>query len=124
MISEPSDLPENPDPLRVTLSVMRERKAIDPRVLYLKDLSGFTDYFVICSGATERQVEAIAEGVRRQLSTIQVKLLHSEGSRNGLWILLDFGEFVVHVFKEEARRFYGLDSLWSDAPDLTVELDR
>ncbi len=124
MTADPSIQSETFDPLRLTLSVMRERKAIDPRILYLKDVSGFTDFFVICSGTSERQVEAIAEAVRRQLSTIQVRLHHSEGSRNGVWVLLDFGHFVVHVFKEEARHFYGLERLWADAPDLTAELEQ
>ena len=124
MTADPAELPENLAPLRLTLSTMRERKAISPRILSLKKISGFTDYFVICSGATERQVEAISEAVRRKLSTNHVKLLHSEGSRNGVWVLLDFGDFVVHVFKEEARSFYGLESLWSDAPELTAEFEQ
>ena len=124
MSADPSEHSETLGPLRLTLSAMRERKAINPRILCLKELSSFTDYFVICSGVTERQVEAIAEGVRRQLSKHQVKALRSEGVRNGVWVLLDFGDFVVHVFKEEARRFYGLENLWSDAPDLTAELEQ
>ena len=124
MRADPSNHSDNLNPLRLTLSAMRERKAIDPRILFLKELSGFTDYFVICSGVTERQVEAIAEGVRRELSIQKVKPLHTEGGRNGVWVLLDFGDFVVHVFKEEARLFYGLENLWSDAPDLTAELEQ
>ena len=124
MRADPSEHSDNLDFLRLTLSTMRERKAINPRILFLKELSGFTDYFVICSGVTERQVGAIAEGVRRQLSTHQIKPLRTEGSRNGVWVLLDFGDFVVHVFKEEARLFYGLENLWSDAPDLTAELEQ
>lgn len=124
MTVDSADLPDILDSLRLTLSTMRERKAISPRILSLEKISGFTDYFVICSGATERQVEAIAEAVRRKLSTTQVKLLHSEGSRNGVWVLLDFGDFVVHVFKEEARSFYGLENLWSDAPELTAEFEQ
>ena len=124
MSTDPADYSDNLDPLRLTLSTMRDRKAINPRILFLKELSGFTDYFVICSGTTERQVKAIAEGVRRELSKQKVKPLRSEGGRLGVWVLLDFGDFVVHVFKEESRRFYGLENLWSDAPDLTSELEQ
>ena len=124
MNADPAGHPDDLDPLRLTLSCMRARKAIDPRILVLRELSGFTDYFVICSGATERQVKAIAEGVRRELSTHKVKPLRAEGGRHGMWVLLDFGDFVVHVFKEESRRFYGLENLWSDAPDLTSELEQ
>lgn len=124
MRADPSDHSDSLASLRLTLSTMRARKAINPRILFLRELSGFTDYFVICSGVTERQVEAIAEGVRRELSIQKVKPHHTEGERNGVWVLLDFGDFVVHVFKEEARLFYGLENLWSDAPDLTAELEQ
>lgn len=96
-----------------------ERKAIDLQVLHLAEVSDFTDFFLICSGANERQVQAIAEAVDEALRGQGVRPLHQEGTHGGSWILLDYGDFIVHVFREETRRFYGLERLWSDAPEVT-----
>jgi ribosome-associated protein len=75
-----------------------------------------TDYFVICSGNTDRQVRTIADEVERQLSVQKVKPYRREGQREGTWILLDYVDFVVHVFRKEERDYYELERLWSDAP--------
>jgi ribosome-associated protein len=71
------------------------------------------------SGSSGRQVEAIAEAVEERLSARRVEPLHVEGRGQGKWVLLDYGDFVVHVFDDERRRFYALERLWSDAPDVT-----
>ena len=75
-----------------------------------------TDYFVICSGNTDRQVRTIADEVERQLAALKVKPYRREGEREGTWILLDYVDFVVHVFRKEERDYYELERLWSDAP--------
>jgi ribosome-associated protein len=75
-----------------------------------------TDYFVICSGNTDRQVRTIADEVERQLAVHKVKPYRREGEREGTWILLDYVDFVVHVFRKEERDYYELERLWSDAP--------
>jgi ribosome-associated protein len=75
-----------------------------------------TDYFVICSGNTDRQVRTIADEVERQLAAHKVKPYRREGEREGTWILLDYVDFVVHVFRKEERDYYELERLWSDAP--------
>jgi ribosome-associated protein len=85
-------------------------------------VSDFTDYFLLCSGTNERQVQAIADAVQESLRAEQkAKPLHVEGYNRGLWVLLDYGDFVMHIFQEEPRRFYSLERLWGDAPDVTSE---
>ena len=82
--------------------------------------SGFTDYFVICSGANPRQVEAIAEAVDEQLSKAGYEPSHVEGRSQAEWVLLDYVDFVVHVFSESARKFYDLERLWKTATRLEL----
>lgn len=93
-----------------------DKKAEDLTILRLDpSASGFTDYFVICSGANPRQVEAIAEEVDEKLSKAGYEPSHIEGRRQADWILLDYVHFVVHVFSESARKFYDLERLWKTA---------
>jgi ribosome-associated protein len=75
-----------------------------------------TDYFLICSGNTDRQVRTIAEDIEHRLAQRKVKPFRREGEREGRWILLDYVDFVVHVFQPEERDYYDLERLWSDAP--------
>lgn len=107
--------------VREAVAAADGRQAIELKVLGLGEVSDFTDYFVLCSGASERQVQAIADAVDEKLRAGGVRPLHVEGLRGGRWVLLDYGAFVVHVFQEEVRRFYGLERLWSDAPEVTAE---
>ena len=97
-----------------------DKKARDVVVLDVGDLLVITDYFVICHGGSDRQVRTIADAVQDRLREHGVKPLRREGEREGRWVLLDFGEFVVHVFGEEERAFYDLERLWKDAPRLQV----
>lgn len=111
------------DQAKLVAEAALDKKAVNLRVLELKSISDFTDIFVICSGTNERQVQAIADSVMRTLRDHGVRPLHVEGYPNGRWVLLDYGgDMVVHVFHDETRRFYDLERLWSDAPDLTSEL--
>ncbi len=107
--------------VRAAVSAAVDRKALDLRVLHLAPVTDFTDYFIICSGSNERQVQAIAEGVDRGVRELKVHPLHVEGLSNAQWVLLDFGDFLVHVFDEERRDYYALDRLWGDATDVTRE---
>lgn len=107
--------------VRQVVVAARDRKALDLKVLYLAQVSDFTDYFLICTGTSQRQVQAIADAVEEKLREGRVRPLHVEGYANAQWILLDYGDLVVHVFQEEPRRFYGLDRLWGDAADVTQE---
>lgn len=96
-----------------------DHKATDLKVLHLEPVTDFTDYFLICSGSNSRQVQAIADAVAQKLVASRVKPLHVEGQSEAKWVLMDYGDFVVHVFDDERRGFYALERLWSDAPDVT-----
>ncbi len=94
----------------------QEKKAEDITVLHLDESSsGFTDYFLLCSGANPRQVQAIADEIDHQLSAIGVQPKHTEGYTQADWLLMDYVDFVVHIFSESARKFYGLERLWKTA---------
>jgi ribosome-associated protein len=107
--------------VREAVSAADDRKAIDLKVLHLEKVTDFTDYFMICSGNSERQVQAIADAVQERMREERVRPLHVEGYNRAQWVLLDYGDFVVHIFQEEPRRFYSLERLWGDAPDVTAE---
>jgi ribosome-associated protein len=97
-----------------------DKKALDLTVLDLRNASGFTDYFVICSGGNPRQVRAIADAVVESLGDEDVKPAHVEGYDRSEWILLDYFDFIVHVFAPETRMFYGLERLWGSAERVEV----
>lgn len=101
-----------------------EKKATDLMVQEVGDLIGVTDYFIIATAASSRQVDAIVDEIEEQLRVqAHVKPLHREGTQDGTWSLLDYGSFVVHVFQPETREYYRLEALWNDAPvvDLAAE---
>ena len=114
-------LVDTPTRVREAVAAAEDRKAVDLRVLHLEKVSDFTDFFLICSGTSERQVQAIADAVQERMREEQVRPLHVEGYSRGQWVLLDYGDFVVHIFQEEPRRFYSLERLWGDAPDVTSD---
>jgi len=96
-----------------------DKKAEELSILEMEKGSGaFTDYFVLCSGTNPRQVQAIADEVELRLKTAGVHPAHVEGYKQGEWILVDYTDFVVHVFSEKARKFYDLERLWKTAKRL------
>src|SRR5512143_4149415 len=100
----------------LVLAAAEAKKAEDISVLQLpKESSAFTDYFVVCSGSNPRQVQAIADEVDERLSKAGFEPNHREGYDRGDWILLDYVDFVVHIFNESARKFYDLERLWKSA---------
>ena len=100
------------------------KKADGILVLDVSEQLGITDYFMICSGNSERQVRAIAEAVERTLAARDdIKPYRREGEREGRWVLLDYVDFVVHVFHQEERDYYSLERLWSDAPKVNIDFD-
>jgi ribosome-associated protein len=93
-----------------------EKKAEEITILELNEESGaFTDYFVLCSGSNPRQIQAISDEVEERLERIGLRLAHIEGYKQAEWILLDYVDFVVHVFSEKARKYYDLERLWKSA---------
>ena len=104
----------------LVLAAAEAKKADDVKVLQLpKESSAFTDYFIVCSGSNPRQVQAIADEVDERLSKEGFEPNHREGYDHGEWILLDYVDFVVHIFNENARKFYDLERLWKSATKLT-----
>ena len=101
--------------VEVAVRAAEDKKAVDMTVLRLVEITSFTDFFVICSGASTRQVQAIADGVIEELKRLGLRPMNTEGYANAEWVLIDFGTFVVHVFTEASRRFYDLERLWRDA---------
>lgn len=91
-------------------------KAQDVVIIDMRKMPNVTDYFVIASGTSTTQVNAIKDHIREKLKEARQRLWHIEGEREGLWILLDYGDVVGHIFYDEVRRFYDLERLWADAP--------
>lgn len=109
---------ENPEALALARSaahLLVDRKATDVVLLDVRGMSSYADYFVLASGDSERGVVATAEHVRETLKNAGHRTIGTEGFDTGHWVLLDFGEVVVHVFFNEVRAFYDLDGLWADA---------
>jgi ribosome-associated protein len=108
------------DQVKSAVRAADEKKAQDIVVLRLSAITEFTDYFVICTGNSSRQTQAIADEIVERLKMSGVRPLNTEGYKNAEWILIDFGAFVVHIFTEESRRFYDLERLWRDAERVEV----
>ncbi len=102
--------------IEAAAAAAREKKAEDPVVLDLKGLSSLADYFFICSGKNTRQVKAIAEEIDASLRAGGRRPARVEGLAESRWVVLDFGDLLVHVFLAEARSYYSLETLWGDAP--------
>lgn len=108
--------------VRLAVAAALDKKANDLDVLAVGELTSIADYFIIASATSERQAAAIADAIIEKLrDEMKVKPLLVEGTTPGRWILLDYGDFVVHIFTEDVRRFYGLERLWGDAPNVTAE---
>ena len=107
--------------VRLAVAAALDKKATDLDVLAVGDLTSIADYFVLCSAGNERQAVAIADAIEARLKEMKVKPLLVEGTSPGRWILLDFGDFICHIFTEDVRRFYGLERLWGDAPNVTAD---
>ena len=98
-----------------------DTKAEDLTILDVRGLTSFTEYFVIMNGKSTRHVQALAETIEGQLRSKRVKASHAEGLQEGMWVLLDFDDVVVHIFYHEQRKFYDLEGLWRDAKEISVE---
>src|SRR2546426_11398377 len=106
-------------PIFEAISACQEKKAEEIAILELEQGSGaFTDYFVVCSGTNPRQIQAISDQVEEQLEQTGQRAAHIEGYRQAEWVLLDYVDFVVHVFSDKARKYYDLERLWKSAKRL------
>ena len=97
------------------------KKGYNVKILDLKEVATFTDYFVICSADSDTQVKAIADEIDKSLRDSGLRSWHKEGYRALNWVLIDYVDVVVHVFKKDMREFYNLEKLWGDAPVIEVE---
>lgn len=102
--------------VKMSIKASREKKAEHIVVLDLRNVSSFTDYFVIMQGNSTRQNMAIYESIEQKLKKENIKPLSIEGRKNAEWILMDYGYFIIHIFSKEAREYYYLEKLWGDAP--------
>jgi ribosome-associated protein len=116
----PARAPRLPIQITAAIAAAQSRKATEVIVLDLRKTAGFTDYFLICTGANARQVHAIADAVEEALKAKKIRPTHVEGYQRAEWILLDYFDFVVHVFSSNARQFYGLDRLWGEASRIEI----
>jgi ribosome-associated protein len=98
-----------------------ERKAKDLIILNVSDSSSITDYFIICSGTSDRQVQAIASSIQENLKKSGITPLGIEGENIGKWVLIDYDDFVVHIFHEPVRMFYDIERLWADVPRMEID---
>ncbi|MEE2788606.1 MAG: ribosome silencing factor [Myxococcota bacterium] len=113
------------DPRELALylaNALDDKKALNIIILDVEDLVGYTSYFVVASGRGERHVQSLADHLRRNLRAEQgIRPFGVEGTKSGRWALLDFGDVVVHIFREDERDFYDLEGLWRDAAQLERE---
>jgi ribosome-associated protein len=107
----------------VAIQASIDKKASNIVVLDLRKIASFTDYFVICTARASRQVQAIADEVEEQLRKQNSRTSHIEGYQAAEWVLMDYGDFVVHIFAESAREFYNLERLWRDAERTEIQTE-
>ena len=97
-----------------------EKKAKDLIILNVREISAFADYFIICSGTSDRQVRAIAAAIQENLKTADILPLGVEGEAAGQWVLMDYDDVIIHIFLAPVRTFYDLERLWSEAPRMDI----
>ncbi len=109
------------DEVKLALTCASDKKAYDMVALDLREIASFTEFFIICTGANQRQVQAISDEINEQLKKqLKSKAIRIEGYNAAEWVLLDYGDFIVHIFEKEARDFYDLARLWRDARKVEI----
>jgi ribosome-associated protein len=120
---KPTGIARLPEQVRVAIRAVHDKKGSQVVVLDLRPSAGFTDYFVLCSGQNVRQVQAIADAIKEALGKTGVKPSHVEGYSRAEWVLVDYFDFIVHVFAPETRAFYDLERLWGSAERIEIPDD-
>lgn len=118
----PSTSTEGLDGALRALELALDKKALEPVLLDVRELCSFCNYQLVLSGRSDRQVDAIADGISAGLKLEGLRPIGAEGARTGQWALLDYGDFVVHVFLHAAREHYDLEGLWNDAPRVPIDV--
>jgi ribosome-associated protein len=107
--------------IKLALHSASEKKAVNLVALDLREIASFTEFFVIASGTNQRQVQAIADEITEQLKKqLDARPIRMEGYNTAEWVLIDFGDFIVHIFEQKAREFYDLERLWRDAKKVEI----
>lgn len=115
--------PRLPKELKAAIEAALDKKALEVTVLDLRKADAFTDFFLVCTGSNSRQVNAIADAIEASLKQQGRRPSHVEGSQRAEWVLLDYFDFIVHVFSPSARAFYGLERLWGSAKRIEIETE-
>jgi ribosome-associated protein len=124
IIIQTTPFEELDEEVKLALHSASEKKAVNTIVLDLRDITSFTEFFVITSGTNQRQVQAIADEISEQLKNkLKFKAIRIEGYASGEWVLLDYGDFIVHIFNQKSRDFYELERLWRDAKRVELPED-
>lgn len=103
------------------IALLKDKKARDIRLMDIHEISTIADYFIIATGTSTTQIQAMSDELEEKMGLAGYKIHHKEGFRNGRWILLDYGNIVVHIFHDEERKFYNLERLWTDAKTTVVD---
>ena len=106
--------------IRWAIEAAQDKQAGDVTVLKLAGLSAFAEYFLLCSGSSDRQIQAIGEAIEERLARNGARMSHREGKQGAEWLLLDYGAFIVHIFSERARLYYDLERLWRTAERMNI----
>jgi ribosome-associated protein len=114
---------ETLDKAKLCLKIIKERKAVDPVLLAVGNLTSITDYFLIASGNSSRQVQAISRHLQKRTREAGFRPNGIEGEQEGHWVLLDYGDVIIHVFYNPFREFYDLEGLWIEAPRINHEIE-
>lgn len=117
---EEATILEPQEAVKLAVRAAEEKKADDLVILDLREVASFTEFFLICNGSNAKQVQAISDSIEDGLRKLGKRPMHIEGYTSAEWILLDYGDFLVHVFSASARRFYDLERLWRDAKRVEV----
>lgn len=122
--AKPTPFAELDPEVKLAIQCAAEKKAFDMLALDLRDIASFTEFFIIASGSNQRQVQAIADEISEQLKKqLQTRAVRIEGYNVAEWVLLDYGDFIVHIFNKESREFYDLARLWRDARKVELPED-
>ena len=106
---------------RIAYQALEDKKGEDIKIIDISNVSVLADYFIIANGNNKNQVQALVDNVQEELDKVGVQVKQVEGYRMGNWILLDYGDIIIHVFSKEDRLFYDLERIWRDGKDLSIE---
>ena len=112
---------ESLDKARLASDIIRERKAVDPVLFNIGEMSSFADYFLIAGGNSSRQVQSISRHLESKMRENGFKPYGTEGEFEGQWVLMDYGDLIIHIFYQPVREFYDLEGLWVEAPRIELE---